>query len=223
MVQAKDVQWSRRWRATRGAVLNERVNRPVREMAFGVAFFLATTAHARADERLFSSVYWPRSVTLRVAPLAPPRVGPPRQYWRTDNAGEAFPGGVGRPGGKAGVPATAGAPGAAPDPVAVKKRDETVRALDHEANEVNRGVIELTGSAGDVVRLALSGSKKQLLRPLLLFLVERGVLTAAEVDVWMQADDVQPLLDRVRLAIERLEDRREALAVRKYLLEKNTK
>lgn len=175
---------------------------------------------ARADEELFSSVYWPRSVPLKLTPARARLTGPLPGKLGTHNKGDPFPPGAPRPGGERTPVPSAVTPDAAAAPETARRQAAAAKAMDREMGEVNRQLIEFGTSARDLVRITLSRDRRTLLRPLLLFLAERGVLEPGEVDAWMSAEDVEPLLDKVRQAVARLEDRRDALEVRRYLLEK---
>ena len=99
------------------------------------------------------------------------------------------------------------------DPAALAQ----VQTLDSGIRQLSTAAIELDHAGGDYLRMVLAKGGRELMRPFLLFLVERGVLRADEVEGFLDAEP-EELLTRLRDRIAATHDKQAGLEVQRYLL-----
>ena len=174
---------------------------------------LAADAPSDAAQRgraALDALVWPRGLTFEIedpdftrVPVLPEGVGGSRGHADAPISG-SLPGAGARPG--AGERSSA-APAVDPE---VAKREQL-------AGEMASTLVALHQSAMDLAKLAAARTPAALLLPILLFLVEHGVMTEAERDAALKEPDLDLLVAKIRQAIARLEQERDRLSVLIYL------
>lgn len=177
----------------------------------------AETADRIPSQRLLEGYAWPRGMSFRIAD--PESVvsgtlpalgtsqgvadsGPQPNVARRTRRSSARP--VNDP-----VPRASSAPAAGPPAVDPERLRLT---------EMDLAVTQLRSAALDLAKLKVASRGKVALLPILLFLVERGVMTEAEKDAAMLDDaDTGDLLARIADHVSRLASERDLLYVRHYL------
>lgn len=117
--------------------------------------------------------------------------------------------------------ASPAAPGASRAPAVPPALVAEAQGLERGIRELNGLAIELDHAGTDLLGMQLAKGGRELVRPFLLFLVERGVLRADEVDRFLESD-LAEVLARLRDRIAATHDRRAALEVQRYLLLQRT-
>jgi len=118
--------------------------------------------------------------------------------------------------GSAGGSGGAGAPdvrtsSARPLPT-VAAPDPQLAALERQAAGLSRELVEMQSAGMDLAKLARA-KQAAALRPILLFLVERGVMTAAEMDAALESLDLDDVLAKIAAHALRLQAERDRVQV----------
>lgn len=187
----------------------------MRGFALALALGLAVpAAHADPAADVLGGPCWPREVPLQLAlPAADAGRKLPdltRSVWK--DAELQVPGGLpaSRTSSLPGAAESKPAPAASAAPGAIAQLERAERGLQSQ-------IVELSGASGDYLLVMTGGKDRRLLRPLLLYLVERGVLGAGEVDALLAATEPQPLMLRLKSRLDGWKNEREALLVRRWL------
>ena len=91
--------------------------------------------------------------------------------------------------------------------------------LDEQIGQIQKLAYELDEAGVDYVRMLVGKQKRAFLRPLLLFLVERGILRAEEVEEFMLLTDADVMLRRIRARIEEAQGRRSTLEIQRLFIQ----
>lgn len=167
---------------------------------------------AREGQKILDGLYWPAGITFKIADPTEAPTDKPIELPKTEgNGGEGGtrPSAAGARG-TTGVRAGAGKPLATAGPS--PPRPEELRIF-----ELTRSIIEIGRAGMDLAKLTLA--RHVNLRPVLLFLVEQGVLTRAEMEVELAQLDLDRVMDLIAERTARLSQERDRLRVLLYLEE----
>lgn len=89
---------------------------------------------------------------------------------------------------------------------------EEARAL-----EAATAATQMRSAALDLAKVTVGARNRQLLMPILLFLVERGVMTRGEMDEFLESPDLDTVVSRIHDHALKLEVERDRLYALVYL------
>ena len=166
--------------------------------------------------RLMSGGLWPGDVELRVAGTGGARTATADIRTSQLEGARAVPG--------SGARAAAAARGAT-DREGTAKRSGTgapsgeLAELARQIAQTSREAIEVEQSGVDLVRMTARRSRATL-RPLLLYLVQLGVLSRDEAEELSASESsIEPVLARLRARVDELASKRTTLEVRRILMD----
>lgn len=164
------------------------------------------------NQRLLEGYAWPPGMSFRIADPEAIVAGPLPALGTSQGTADAGPQPAARRSRRASArPAEGPLPRASAAPPAVDPERVRLREMD-------LSVRHLKGAALDLAKLKAASRSKVALLPILLFLVERGVITAAEKEAMMLDEvDTDELLARIADHVSRLASERDLAYVRQYL------
>ena len=168
-------------------------------------------------QRQLEGPAWPRGMTFQIIDPDALQSGPPPELRASETNGDArspssFRGSSRRGGGASVSKST-------PARALLKPTPQVIAAVERrrQLTELDLAVSQLRGAALDLGKLKAARSTKAELLPILMFLVERGVLTAAEKDAAFDELDTDDLLERIAECAARLASERDRACVQLYL------
>jgi hypothetical protein len=169
-------------------------------------------------QRTLEGLCWPEGITFRIADPETPPSAPPIAVARTEGKGGADR----REAGHADAGTSPAGPARRTGAGERGGRDAEGRAENLQAKQVlalTRSIVELRRAAMDFPKMAASRRGRAGLRAILLFLVEQGVLTPAEMAEDLAEVVPGRVLDRIADRAARLERERDRAQVLLYLEE----
>lgn len=179
-------------------------------------------------QAVLERLVWPAGMTIRIAdPVTLPGEARVGDLGKSAHAGEASraaglagiggapPGGPEAAGGR-GAPAIATARAVLIGPAGPAAAASPASPAALRIQELEARALELARSSLDLAKLLVMRDRRSR-RPLLLFLVEQGVMTAAEVETFPAAPDADELVGRIRARVAALSAERDRDAVDLFL------
>lgn len=194
-------------------------------LGVGVALLMSASAgladdDARRMRRLLASGYWPREMSLSLGAGGGEAQTPAKLDRNSTAGGDArhaasASGGAGATGTPAGAARATG-----PAKVTEAKARGEIARIEKLVAQNQKATLELDRAGMDYTRMTAGQRKKTRtsLRPLLLYLVEQGVIEAGEVDRFMESEDAVELMARVQLRLGSLGARRTILEMERLFL-----
>jgi hypothetical protein len=174
----------------------------------------AGDAREREARALLAAGYWPPGVSAGLAQASGAATRPAGEVARDHAAGDP------RMQREGTAPVPKGNDGPAGGPTLTAAAHEAalkIARLDASLDELGRLAVDLEVAGVDAVRVASGVQRPALLRPILLFLVQAGVLTAAEAREFESAASLSALLERIHDRLERTRAERAALLIRRMV------
>lgn len=193
------------------------------------ALLLVSASRAGADEpvsparlrRLAAAGWWPAGVSAELQSGGTVRTGSIESSARDALNGAQVHSAVSG----AGAAITGQLPGAASavigDGAPSAAQVELVKALRGVETSIREQLglaLELDQATGDYVSMVLGKNPRELLKPFLLYLAEKSVIAAAEVDGFLTEPEPSNLLARLRHRINAAHEKRAGLEVQRYFM-----